>query len=348
MKTTCISLIVGCLGACGSRGALSSTPDGSLAGGQDLGRGEQREGGFPEGERTWSLGYAPTTEWLNAVWGSSSTDVWAVGDHGAILHHDGSRWSAVSSPTDNHLQSMWGSSSQDVWAVGEEDGTSGGAKSVIRYQGRSWEVHPGPFDAADGGVQLLGAWGSSSSDVWAVGSGAVIHYSGGQWSKVPDPSWLTGNLAGINTAIWGSSASSLWVAAWTDGTALLHHQGATWSRAITLPTCRISSFWGSSATDIWSAGQGSSGADENGCLAHFDGSRWTEVARPIGHDLHGLWGSSATNIWAVGYGTLLHYDGQAWSKVELPASNLGLQGIWGSSASDIWAVGAAGVVLHYH
>jgi hypothetical protein len=72
------------------------------------------------------------------------------------------------------------------------------------------------------------------------------------------------------------------------------------------------------------------------------------VARPIGHDLHGLWGSSATNIWAVGYGTLLHYDGQAWSKVELPASNLGLQGIWGSSASDIWAVGAAGVVLHYH
>jgi hypothetical protein len=29
------------------------------------------------------------------VFGSSGSDIWAVGDHGVVLHYDGTRWSRV-------------------------------------------------------------------------------------------------------------------------------------------------------------------------------------------------------------------------------------------------------------
>ena len=40
---------------------------------------------------------------LDGVWGSSATDVFAVGDSGTILHYNGSAWSAMSSGTTNEL-----------------------------------------------------------------------------------------------------------------------------------------------------------------------------------------------------------------------------------------------------
>jgi hypothetical protein len=36
---------------------------------------------------------------LSAVWGSSATDVFAVGDAGTIFHYDGSTWSPMASGT---------------------------------------------------------------------------------------------------------------------------------------------------------------------------------------------------------------------------------------------------------
>ena len=55
---------------------------------------------------------------LIAVWGSSSSDVFAVGWSGTILHYDGSAWSAMSSGATTWLNGVWGSSGSDVFAVG--------------------------------------------------------------------------------------------------------------------------------------------------------------------------------------------------------------------------------------
>ena len=41
----------------------------------------------------------PQANELYGVWGSSASDVFAVGDGGTILHYDGSAWSAMSSGT---------------------------------------------------------------------------------------------------------------------------------------------------------------------------------------------------------------------------------------------------------
>jgi hypothetical protein len=66
------------------------------------------------------------------------------------------------------------------------------------------------------------------------------------------------------------------------------------------------------------------------------------------YDLSGIWGSAANDIWAVGGGgTMLHYNGTAWSKVTSgTTANLG--SVWGSGKNDVWAVGNAGIVLHYN
>jgi PKD repeat protein len=53
-------------------------------------------------------------------WGSSGSDVFAVGLFGTILHYDGATWSAMSSGTAKYLLGVWGSSGSDVFAVGWE------------------------------------------------------------------------------------------------------------------------------------------------------------------------------------------------------------------------------------
>ena len=56
---------------------------------------------------------------FDAVWGSSASDVYAVGSGGKILHSTGlNNWSLSPSGTIAHLYGVWGSSASNVFAVG--------------------------------------------------------------------------------------------------------------------------------------------------------------------------------------------------------------------------------------
>jgi hypothetical protein len=59
-----------------------------------------------------------TTNQLVGVWGSSSSDVFVVGNEGTILHYNGSAWGPMTSGITTDLYGVWGSSSSDVFAVG--------------------------------------------------------------------------------------------------------------------------------------------------------------------------------------------------------------------------------------
>jgi hypothetical protein len=45
-----------------------------------------------------------TVPHLRAVWGSSESEVYAVGDDGTILHYDGSTWTAMYSGSTAQLR----------------------------------------------------------------------------------------------------------------------------------------------------------------------------------------------------------------------------------------------------
>ena len=64
------------------------------------------------------VGKTDTTNNLSGVWGSSPSDVFAVGQHGTILHYDGTTWKSMSRGTTNNLNGLWGSSSAESFAVG--------------------------------------------------------------------------------------------------------------------------------------------------------------------------------------------------------------------------------------
>ena len=108
---------------------------------------------------------SPTPQSLNGVWGSSGSDVFAVGATGVIIHYNGVSWSLKSSPTTQSLNSVSGSTGSDVFAVG-------GNGIIIHYNGSSWLQQSSPTTQT-----LNSVWGKSGSDVFAAGgNGAVLQY----------------------------------------------------------------------------------------------------------------------------------------------------------------------------
>jgi hypothetical protein len=68
---------------------------------------------------------------LRGVWGTSWSDVYAVGMGGTILHYDGISWSSMTSGTSEELEGVWGTASNDVYAVGRYGIIPGGARRVV-------------------------------------------------------------------------------------------------------------------------------------------------------------------------------------------------------------------------
>jgi len=61
---------------------------------------------------------------------------------------------------------------------------------------------------------------------------------------------------------------------------------------------------------------------------------------------HAVWGAGASSVFAVGAGTILHYNGTAWSQQAVVPGTL--RAVWGVAATDVYAVGDAGTILHYN
>ncbi|MGC4113244.1 MAG: hypothetical protein QM765_00900 [Myxococcales bacterium] len=68
---------------------------------------------------------------------------------------------------------------------------------------------------------------------------------------------------------------------------------------------------------------------------------------PMGEDLYGLWSGASDDVWAVGsHGVALHWDGNAWSRVETGTQER-LHDVFGFSPNDVWAVGTHDTLLHW-
>ena len=52
--------------------------------------------------------------------GNGPGDVFAVGWNGTILHYDGTSWSGMASATSASIEGVWGSSPSDIFAVGKK------------------------------------------------------------------------------------------------------------------------------------------------------------------------------------------------------------------------------------
>ncbi|MFH1313404.1 MAG: hypothetical protein ABIJ00_09290 [Candidatus Eisenbacteria bacterium] len=274
----------------------------------------------------WELMDSGTMFYLYAVWGSGPNDVYAVGQNGTVIHYDGATWERIRLATDAHLYCIWGTSSDDIHI--------GSSSYFYHYDGNEWTQ--GPYLGS--WYTKYDIWGSSPTNVFAVGyTGRIFHYDGNEWSDIGDQ--VPTNL--VLRSIWGSDSTNVYVVG-EDGT-MLHHDGDTWTD-ITDPM--MDNFWlyeidGRSANDIYVSAS-------NSGVFHYNGSAWERIADwgDLDGYQYGIW-VGATNAYSAGEdGEITRYDGAEWTSVTGGPFDR-LESVWAASATNAVAVGRDGLILRY-
>lgn len=107
---------------------------------------------------------------LFKVWGTSATQIFAVGSRGVLLAYDGETWSQVPSGTGEDLVSLWGRSPDDIVCVG---GRSNGV--LGRFDGSAWR-----FETLERVSGLNGSWMAEDGTAYAAGvNGRILHFAPG-------------------------------------------------------------------------------------------------------------------------------------------------------------------------
>ncbi len=320
---------------------------------------------------------ATATGTLRSVWGSSATDVYAVGhrpgpnaaEQSVLMHNDGTTWSTVLPAADStEYADVWGSGASDVYVVGHRLNAGGDATGMIwHYDGGGWTATP----LAGTDRRLTTVWGSGPGDVWALGrqTGAsgdevvILHSTdGGQ-------SWSTSAVSGVPAGeahvldAWGSGPGNVYAVGYAIPTGatvassmVLRYNGSAWTATTEEDRVRLSGVWGAGAGDVHVVGydlveyapdeavgiiRRSTDGGASWTTLRFDGAPTAFANRR----LLGVWGTSAGDVYAVGAGPILHFDGVQWREQGSYGWPM-FRAVWGSSATNVFAVGEKNAIVH--
>lgn len=201
---------------------------------------------------------ARDTDVLWGMWGSSATDVWAVGQGadnlGVIVHYDGAAWSAPTVPTeltDAPIWKLWGTGPSDIVAVGADD-------LIAHYDGSAWTPIASPITSQTVDFLTVDGCGSDLAAVGGYGNGKVAASidGGTTWvDQSPEPLAVAPAFIGVHVSCdHGAYAVGGDLAVW-------ERDGAAW-----VTTCEPSF----------------SGLDFHGTWVDPDGGIWS-----VGGDLEG-------------------------------------------------------------
>jgi hypothetical protein len=186
--------------------------------------------------------------------------------------------------------------------------------------------------------------------------------AGGSGSTTADPpAWETvveaGEDVGAFFSVWGPSPDLVYAVGGQQGAggisigAMMRREGGTWSAAaLPADTAKLNWIHGRDALRVV--------VGELGTILVREGDEgdWQLFGCGTVLPLWGTWISAADDIWAVGGDgfmrdpVLCHFDGAAWTMVELPeitVDSKGLFKVFGVAADDVWAVGDAALLLHW-
>lgn len=290
----------------------------------------------PPPSGTWQMIYRDLPGALLSVWGTSSTDVYAVGADARdgsgplVLHFDGADWTRL--PTGQTSGTLW-------WVFGFEGGPiymGGDGGVILRYEGGTFTRMTTPSTTT-----IFGIWGASPTGVWAVGGasdatgGVAWRLMGDAW--VPEPT-LPADVP-TRAALWkvfGTSAGDAWFVG-SNGVAL-HWDGTAFSFGETGV--------GSSLFTVHSNGTrfAAVGGLANGIIVEYDGSTWTNVSPGTSApSLAGVVLGEGESGVAVGAYTAVYLrDGSGWHEQDLGPDfylNESLHGVWLDETGGIWIAG---------
>ncbi|KPA09952.1 F-box associated region domain protein [Candidatus Magnetomorum sp. HK-1] len=311
---------------------------------------------------SWSIYTAANT--VQALWGNSATDVYAVGNSGKIYHFDGSSWSEMTSNTTQTLMDIWGRSATDIYAVGYG--------IILNYDGISWSEMPQNLN------QNFTHVTGTNEEVFAASFYGIYKYNGIDWSETSMDSFWEGfinsnysplefevlpdnRIVGISSGYFSQYSGNVWTSEntgisnspndmWSDGTViyivgsngkLVYYDGSSWSDITTGVTNHFYSVWGTRKDNIYIAAH-------YGKVFHYDGTTFTEIALKTTETLYSIWGSGFSDIYVGAYQELFHYDGQQWEQIDgQVASSSATVSIHGRHSRDIYIGATNGSVSYY-
>jgi hypothetical protein len=238
------------------------------------------------------------------------TQVYATSQsYGRIHVLDGGSMTSLPDPGINSVGAAWVSPSGNLYVAG-----LGG--KIAQHDGSAWLSI---MDVTGTGAKLYAIYGFGDDDLWVGGvspfgqsTPTLRHCT----ASCTDPANWSGVAlqAGANrvVAFWGRSSSDSYVA--TDAGQLYRVNGttATLEQEVSFTPTAIHG----SADQVIVVGS-------NGKIAirQAGGPTWTETQTNVTDALNGVCVVTSSDIWAVGVaGTVIHFDGTAWSSVTIPSA----------------------------
>jgi hypothetical protein len=240
------------------------------------------------------------TSSLGGIAAKAVDDVWVVGTYGWVANHsqhgfadhwDGSSWTRTRVPRPPGRQSL---DAVDVsgpalaWAAGAEERTDGtwGA-FVIRWDGAAWTRVPAPTPPSS--YLVVSALGSSSANnVWIVGYRVTPHdrydplalrWDGTGWRATHPPA------RSVMTGVYPISARAVVAVGEGEhgGALVFRWNGSRW-RASAPGVPGSQALWdvdGAGRRDVWAVGTARDQGVEHGLAIHWDGDTWSRVEVPV-------------------------------------------------------------------
>lgn len=192
----------------------------------------------------------------------------------------------------------------DIWVVSY--GGSGNDRGVAHWNGTTWGAKDNGGPNVD---RVTAIWGTGPNlVVTARNGGRITVWNGTTWTRAT-------NLAGsILADVDGSASDNIWVVGTGNRIHRSTDAGASFP-ILTSPVADAGHAWfGVSALSseaAWLVG-------DAGTIAFWNGTSFTFQASGTTQTLNAVKAKAADDVYAVGNnGTVLHYDGVAWSPVDL-------------------------------
>jgi hypothetical protein len=286
----------------------------------------------------WFWEARPAQVAINAMWGSSPTDLWAVGQGGLALHDDGGAWLPVDTGVEAPLLDIWGSTADDIYiTTGTED--------LVHHDGRHWSL----VDTGGPG-SLTQLAGSSSSHVVAGGARLLRRFDGQRWNELPRvPVWVRTLFTPDPSSIY-VAGQAMYNTGWPwPADLVVHFNGQTFTNT-NVPSIidaagsfPIPSIWSPGGSIMYVIGyeQGFRGPGTTHLNRSDTVGVWTETATWPGHSAR-IVGSGEDDLYFLG-AKVHHWDGK--TVTELPVGDsVTLTAGWSIGRGDLVAAASNGAI----
>ena len=268
----------------------------------------------------WSVIKSGIPKDVHALWGSSKSNIWAVGADGLIAHGKVGSWFPQFSPTNSHLHAVWGTAANEVCAVGDNG-------IAVRFNGATWTL-----DETGVSNPLYDIWGTAPDNLFAVGQGVALHRDTQGWNVIE------GHPGGSLFGVWGPNPTELWAVG--EKGRFHTYDGANWSsQTIANSAITLRAISGENDS-VWVVG------DLGTVLQWTPDSGWEQLDVPTKENLHAVSVHESGEVFAAGArGTLLHFDGLGWTVTNAPKYGGDLRAIWTQNTGEITSIAAGTQVV---